>query len=121
MPAPGEPDVTDEVAERMWNKVVEEYPDTQEKITEPEGSEDFSPIGRDFAARVESFDINTGPQDEKDRRRNTRYETSLIIDARVLKMLKGPPADTPPVVPLPKSSPKASKRNRFSATTRYGS
>lgn len=106
MPAPGEPDVTDEVAARMWNEVVEEYPDAQEIITEPEGSEDFSPIGRDFAARVESFDINTGPQDEDDRRRNTRYETCLIIDGRVLEMLEGLPADTPPVVPLPISSPE---------------
>lgn len=50
MPAPGEPDVTDEVAKRMWNEVVDEYPDTQEIITEPEESEDFSPIGRDFAS-----------------------------------------------------------------------
>ncbi|PNP44253.1 hypothetical protein TGAMA5MH_03859 [Trichoderma gamsii] len=88
----------------MWNEVVEEYPDAQEIITEPEGSEDFGPIGRDFAARVESFDTNTGPQDEKDRRRNTRYETYLTIDGRVLEMLEELPADTPPVVPLPISS-----------------
>ncbi|UKZ82858.1 hypothetical protein TrVFT333_010658 [Trichoderma virens FT-333] len=107
MPAPGEPDVTDEVAARMWNEVVEEYPDAQEMITEPEGSEDFSPIGRDFAARVESFNINTGPQYEEDRRRNTRYETCLIIDGRVLEMLEGLPADTPPVVPLPIFSPES--------------
>ncbi|KAL7907780.1 hypothetical protein GGI35DRAFT_67314 [Trichoderma velutinum] len=107
MPAPGEHDVTDEVAARIWNEVVEEYPDALEIITEPEGSEDFSPIGRDFAARVESFDINTGPQYEEDRRRNTRYETCLIIDGRVLEMLEGLPADTPPVVPLPRSSPES--------------
>ncbi|KKO96752.1 hypothetical protein THAR02_11145 [Trichoderma harzianum] len=113
MPAAGEPDVTDEVAARMWNKVVEEYPDAQEIITEPEGSEDFSPIGRDFAARVESFDINTGPQDEEDRRRNTRYETCLIIDGRVLEMLEGLPADTPPVVPLPESSPESQEAEQI--------
>lgn len=113
MPAPGEPDVTDEVATRMWNEVVEEYPDAQEIITEPEGSEDFSPIGRDFADRVESFDINTGPQDEKDRVRNTRYETCLIIDRRVLEMLEGLPADTPPVVPLPESSPKIQQTDQI--------
>ncbi|RFU82009.1 hypothetical protein TARUN_191 [Trichoderma arundinaceum] len=107
MPAPGEPDVTDEIAERLWNEVIEEYPDAQEIVTEPEGSEDFSPIGRDFADRVESFNINTGPQDEDDRRRNTRYETCLIIDGRVLEMLEKLPADTPPVVPLPTSSPES--------------
>ncbi|KAL6802469.1 hypothetical protein GGI42DRAFT_324531 [Trichoderma sp. SZMC 28013] len=113
MPAPGEPDVTDEVAARMWNEVVEEYPDAQEIITEPEGSEDFSPIGRDFAARVESFDIDTGPQDEKDRRRNTRYETCLIIDGRVLELLEGLPEDTPPVVPLPRSSPESQQAKQI--------
>ncbi|UKZ96767.1 uncharacterized protein TrAFT101_011544 [Trichoderma asperellum] len=112
MPAPGEPDITDEVAARMWNEVVEEYPDAQEIITEPEGNEDFSPIGRDFAARVESFDINTGPQDEDDCRRNTRYETCLIIDKRVLEILEGLPADTPPVVPLSMSSPESQKAAR---------
>ncbi|KAL7952212.1 hypothetical protein V8C34DRAFT_319237 [Trichoderma compactum] len=96
MPAPGEPDVTDEVAARMWNEVVEKYPDAQEIITEPEGSEDFSPIGRDFAARVEAFDMDTSTQDEKDRRRNTRYENCLIIDGRVLEMLEGLPEDTLP-------------------------
>lgn len=112
MPAPGEPDATDELARRMWNEVVEEYPDAQEIITEPEGSEDFTPIGQDFAARVESFDINTGPQDEEDWRRNTRYETCLIIDGRVLEMLEGLPADTPPVVPLPKLSPEGQQARR---------
>jgi hypothetical protein len=113
MPAPGEPDVTDEVAARMWNEVIEEYPDAEEIITAPEGSEDFSPIGRDFAARVESFDINTGPQDEKDRRRNTRYETCLIIDGRVLEMLEGLPAATPSVVPLPTSSPESQQAKQI--------
>lgn len=113
MPKPGEPDVTDEVAARMWNEVVEEYPDAQEIITKPEGSEDFSPIGRDFADRVESFDIDTGPQDAEDWRRNTRYETCLIIDGRVLEMLEGLPADTPPVVPLPISSPESQQAKQI--------
>ncbi|KAL7790705.1 hypothetical protein V8C43DRAFT_285236 [Trichoderma afarasin] len=113
MPAPGEPDVTDEIAGRMWNEVIEEYPDAQEIITEPEGSEDFSPIGRDFAARVESFDINTGPQDEEDCRRNTRYEACLIIDGRVLEMLEGLPADTPPVAPVAKSSPESRRAKQI--------
>ncbi|KAH0526074.1 hypothetical protein TsFJ059_009454 [Trichoderma semiorbis] len=113
MPAPGEPDVTDEIARRMWNEVIEEYPDAQEIITKPEGSEDFTPIGQDFAARVESFDINTGPQDEEDWRRNTRYETCLIIDGRVLEMLEGLPADTPPVAPLAKSSPESRRAKQI--------
>ncbi|KAK1240340.1 hypothetical protein MKX08_007782 [Trichoderma sp. CBMAI-0020] len=107
MPAPGEADVTDEVAARMWNEVVEEYADAEEIVTEPEGREDFSPIGRDFADRVESFDIETVPQEEKDRRRNLRYTTCLVIDGRVLEMLEGLPADTPPVAPRLRSSPES--------------
>lgn len=98
IPAPGEPDITDEVAARMWNEVVEEYADSEYVITEPEGSEDFSPIGRDFASRVKSFNItpDLGGHEEA---RNTRYETCLIIDNRVLEMIEKLPVDTPSVAP----------------------
>jgi hypothetical protein len=106
MPTPGERDITDEIAERMWNEVVEEYPDAHEIITEPEGSEDFSPIGRDFASRVESFDLDTGPEDEDDNRANTRYETCLIIDEKVLQILEALSADSLPVIPRDKSETK---------------
>ncbi|PON26714.1 hypothetical protein TGAM01_v204215 [Trichoderma gamsii] len=52
MPAPGEPDVINEVAARMWNEVVEEYPDAQEIITDPSVyyPEDRSPAVADIMA-----------------------------------------------------------------------
>ncbi|KAL7946010.1 hypothetical protein V8C42DRAFT_322214 [Trichoderma barbatum] len=106
MPAPGEPDVTDEIAARMYNEVVEEYPDAQDIITEPEGSEDFSPVARDFIFRVESFNIPFDPCDWEEGRRHSRYDTCLIIDERVLKMLEALPEDTPAVVPRDDSSPE---------------
>ncbi|KAL7911999.1 hypothetical protein GGI35DRAFT_492045 [Trichoderma velutinum] len=106
IPAPGEPHITDEIAARMYNEVVEEYPDAQDIITEPEGSEDFSPVARDFMSRVESFNIDFDECDWVEGRRHSRYDTCLIIDERVLKMLEGLPEDPPEVIPRGDSDPE---------------
>lgn len=99
MPAPGERDISDEVAERMWNEVIEDYPDSDQLVTEPEGSEDFSPIGRAFIAWVDNLDVDTSG-------RNTRYDHCLIIDEAALQTLLRLPEQTPPVAPVDFKSPK---------------
>ncbi|KAJ9149083.1 hypothetical protein NKR23_g4649 [Pleurostoma richardsiae] len=93
---------TDELAKRMWNEVFEDYPDTEQVITEPEGREDFSPVGRAFISWVASLGVDTSGL-------NTRYDLCLVIDETVLKMLEKLPAQTPPVGPLQKGSPEESR------------
>ncbi|KAK8002519.1 hypothetical protein PG989_002238 [Apiospora arundinis] len=81
MPQPQEHGRWDDVAARLWNEVMEEYPNADRVDTMVLGGEDFTPVGEAFmawVAGVEGLDTS---------RRNTRYDLCLIIDETVLQML----------------------------------
>ncbi|KAK8030536.1 hypothetical protein PG990_000270 [Apiospora arundinis] len=91
MPQPQEHDRWDDVADRLWNEVVEEYPNVDRVGTTVLGGEDFTPVGEAFVAWV------AGVEGLDTSRRNARYDLCLIIDETVLQMLVDLPAETPPL------------------------
>jgi hypothetical protein len=87
-------DSTDELAKRMYNEIIQDYPDADEITTEPEGEEDFTPIGEAFSRWVASLNINLQLS-----RHNPRYNQCLIIDKAALESLERLP-DTLPSIEL---------------------
>ncbi|KAK7965992.1 uncharacterized protein PG986_000269 [Apiospora aurea] len=98
MPQPHEHDRWDDVAARLWNEVVEHYPNADQVDSTELGEEDFAPVGEAFLSWVDQLGIDTT-------RLNARYDFCLIIDETVLQMLEGLPAETPPLE-APKLGPR---------------
>jgi hypothetical protein len=97
VPPTGAWDPTDDMAQRMWNDVIEDYPD-RDKIpsgegTEP-GDEDFEAIGRAFIAWVGSTTVDPSNL-------LVRYDHCLIIDETSLEAIERLPAEVPEVKPRP--------------------
>ena len=109
MPQPGDRDGTDDLAERLWNEVVEDYPDKLAVRSAPEGeegSEDFSPVGRAFVAWVKGLNVDTSGL-------NVRYDHCLVLDDAALRSLEDLPAELPEIRPRPTTYPERSQFNRF--------
>jgi hypothetical protein len=93
-------DLTNTMAERLWNEVMEDYPGKEKVRTAAataagdEGREDFGPVGRAFVRWAEELGVDLS-------RRNVRYDHCLILDEAALETLEGLPADVPEVRPLP--------------------
>ncbi len=96
--SPSEPDTEPNniLAERMWNEVVEDYPDKEmvKSHTTPdeEGQEDFSAIGGAFIRWVDGLGV-----DEDASRSNARYNHCLILDDAALRSLERLPTGVPEV------------------------
>lgn len=96
---PPERDVTDELADRLWNEVIEDYPDKLAVRSAPEGTEDFSPVGRHFISWVDSLNVHTS-------NRIVRYDHCLVLDDAALLSLEKLPAEIPEVKPRPWPTPE---------------
>ena len=110
LPSDPDTDLTNLVAERLWNELVEDYPD-KDKIklsTTPddEGSEDFTPIGTAFVRWAEQLGVDLS-------RRNARYNHCLILDDAALKSLEGLPNEVPKVKPRPAGTPEGRDLTRI--------
>jgi hypothetical protein len=101
VPPTGAWDPTDAMAQRMWNEVVEDYPD-RDKVRSGEGTEagddDFEPIGRAFIAWVESTGVDP-------LHLLVRYDHCLIIEELSLQAIERLPAEVPEVKPRPFENP----------------
>ncbi|KAK8067018.1 hypothetical protein PG997_013765 [Apiospora hydei] len=98
MPQPHEHDRWDDVAARLWNEVVEDYPNAGQVDSTELGEEDFAPVGEAFLSWVDQLGVDTS-------RLNARYDFCLIIDETVLQMLESLPTETPPLE-APKLGPR---------------
>ncbi len=73
-----DPNPSELLAERLWNEVVEDYPDKDKNHSGGEdGDEDFTPVGKAFIRWGNDLGVTL---DE----RNARYQNCLIIDDAVL-------------------------------------
>ncbi|CEJ92030.1 hypothetical protein VHEMI07710 [[Torrubiella] hemipterigena] len=91
----GPNDSTDQIAERLYNQVFEFDPASlpdDTVITEPEGDEDFFPVGAAFSEWVASLDVDLAAS-----RGNARYHQCLIVDKTALVTLEKLPAEVPPL------------------------
>ncbi|KAK8058679.1 hypothetical protein PG994_009127 [Apiospora phragmitis] len=99
MPKPDEHDAWDDVAARLWNEVVEDYPNADQIGTTELGQEDFTPAGEAFMSWVDQLEGVDAS------RRNSRYDFCLVIDEKALEALEQLPAETPPLM-APELGPK---------------
>lgn len=91
----GPNDPTNQIAERLYNQVFEFDPASlpdDPVITEPEGDEDFFPVGAAFSAWVASLDVDLAAS-----RGNARYHQCLIIDKKALETLERLPNEVAPL------------------------
>jgi hypothetical protein len=92
-PLEGVSRATDEIAQRLWNEIIEEYPESASVCTNTDvldGEEDFSAVGRAFSAWASSQDKDTESG-------YTRNDQCLVIDDKALRLLETLP-ETPPEV-----------------------
>ncbi|KAG8407916.1 hypothetical protein J3458_020225 [Metarhizium acridum] len=91
VPVPSD-DPTDDLADRLYNQVIEVYPNADSIVTGPEGEEDFSAVGEAFTKWVDALGINLTLS-----KNNTRHDQCLIIDKQALETLERLPEDLPPL------------------------
>lgn len=91
-PSPAGVEPTDQLADRLYNEVLEFVPDDADEpiVLEPEGEEDFAAVGAAFSKWVASLNVDTS-------KRNARYDQCLIIDKASLESLEKLPETPPPL------------------------
>jgi hypothetical protein len=130
MPVDGEWDLTTELADRLYNEYIQDYPRKLDNRCGPaveDGHENFAPVGDHFAEWAEhvywdenSESVSEGQsedegedEDTSDGRStflalregiNTRYDNCLIIDDIVLRNLAALPDELPLLGPWDNSS-----------------
>lgn len=88
---------TDQLAERLYNQVLEFIPGNEPVVTEPEGEEDFSAVGVAFSKWVSSLPLTPDNASSPSARPNARYDQCLIIDKAALESLENL-SETPPAL-----------------------
>ncbi|KAK4129552.1 hypothetical protein N657DRAFT_677153 [Parathielavia appendiculata] len=103
LPSDPDSDAAALLAERLWNEVVEEYPDKEKNISGgEEGSEDFAPVGKAFIRWANELGKDLS-------QRNARYHHCLVLDETALNStLEGSLEKVPEL----KSRPAGSQEGR---------
>ncbi|KAK7955013.1 hypothetical protein PG996_015818 [Apiospora saccharicola] len=118
MPQPADHDAWDDVADRLWNEVVEDYPNADQVDTAELGEEDLSPAGEAFLAwhaaheRPKFGDRFIAP--------NSRYDFCLVIDETALRSLEGLLPAEPPALKALELGPKPPQFQSWEEECRYG-